>query len=223
MFVMAREGRWCRWGAGSGGGISAGTRPSCGDVAFTTTCLSCGCKRFLVEDLRAISLSSFVFSWRGHGARVPSLCPVGVFGCWGRAGPRGAGGDGAVSISPSPQALFVRLFGLDRSVWIRFCLHCLWRCFPKRHRGGSFGDEKGKKGKKMCPVGHRWKNRRKGGRGGRGWYSGKEKRAACEHRPSCAPAAPLPPRQPGPCGTGALGAPSGGLRDWGADGCPLVL
>lgn len=180
----------------------AGTR---GDVAFTTTCLSCGWKCFLVEELGAISLSSFVFPWRGHGARVPSPCPIEVFfRCWGRAGLQGAGGDGSVSRSPSPQALFLRLFGLDHSIWIRFfwfCLHCLWRCFPKQHRGGSLGAEKGKKRQKKKHV--LWVSDGKtGGKAGGEERGGTREGKACEHRPSCAPAAPLPPRHPRPHGMG---------------------
>lgn len=161
----------------------AGTR---GDVAFTTTCLSCGWKCFLVEELGAISLSSFVFPWRGHGARVPSPCPIGVFfRCWGRAGLQGAGGDGSVSRSPSPQALFLRLFGLDHSIWIRFfwfCLHCLWRCFPKQHRVGRLGPRKEKMAKKKtmsCGSAMEKQEERRAGR--KGVVLGKGKPASTVH------------------------------------------
>lgn len=161
----------------------AGTR---GDVAFTTTCLSCGWKCFLVEELGAISLSSFVFPWRGHGARVPSPCPIEVFfRCWGRAGLQSAGGDGSVSRSPSPQALFLRLFGLDHSIWIRFfwfCLHCLWRCFPKQHRVGRLGPRKEKMAKKKtmsCGSAMEKQEERRAGR--KGVVLGKGKPASTVH------------------------------------------
>lgn len=62
--------------------------------------------------------------------RVPSGCFLGV------GAVQGSGVLVGTALSPDPPAprlFFLRLFGLDHSIWIRFirfCLPCLWRCFP---------------------------------------------------------------------------------------------